>query len=528
MAKAKLLIQPVRQTNAGTPAQEFSWLQAESVLPPLESAAVPHEYAVTGLVSIGRAKDNRLRLPDERIADYHATVEEHGGQFLVAKISNKADILLNGAPLTAKTPLQHGDVLTLAEAYILRLQIEQPANAATTTPYQAAQTAPVTPATSETTAAAINPTISAVTAPAGASAASAAHASLPVWVAPVVIILTLLLVFGGGWLAYQYVGESNDCRELQISNPLGGTVFSEMVAIQVRGDKAGCSGQVRFHVNDQEFSSASGKFFEAALDPVQLGLAPGEHVVTIDSPNKLKSTPRPVRLIYRPPGAPSDAPPPGVANLSLEDIKSMASNLARGIAANGALIQFEDPQFLEQIRAMSAVYQQRYTEAVYAQAKMQAASIRKASDGLYNPALGMVLAFSRSAFDTGASASGCGVAPDGTGLYRLPRSVMTQKATLKLTEADVALSHLKELLSSIGTDSDILYAIACFGENNARVGKLGADIPDPQARHNFWVNAGALSPEEQQRVICFLAAGIVAENPQKFNLTTPPLIRLYN
>ena len=48
----------------------------------------------------------------------------------------------------------------------------------------------------------------------------------------------------------------------------------------------------------------------------------------------------------------------------------------------------------------------------------------------------------------------------------------------------------------------------------------------PQNRQDFWLSVK--SPEQREQIVRFFAAGIVAENPQKFGLKTDaPLSEMY-
>jgi len=146
-----------------------------------------------------------------------------------------------------------------------------------------------------------------------------------------------------------------------------------------------------------------------------------------------------------------------------------------------------------------------------------------------------LLAASRSAFSAGQTIGGqlyesCGVDPDGAGAFKVPRSIMNQfgeKAAVDHeTVTRVAARHLKELIQ--GQRDDFLYAVACFGEPSARIGDI-FQRNDPQARRNFYdlVEKGEIRPEESKRVVCFFAAGIVAENPDKFGINVRSFVDIY-
>src|SRR5262249_17037698 len=140
---------------------------------------------------------------------------------------------------------------------------------------------------------------------------------------------------------------------------------------------------------------------------------------------------------------------------------------------------------------------------------------------------GYLLAMSRSRFIDGVSVNGCGVSSDSIGLWRLPPRVIQQYAPAgadSKQEVWIAANHFKDMLGSFDGDEGFMYAVACFGESSARAGEIVQRAPDPNIRRNFW-NLGrtnVLMPDEVNRVVCFIAAGIVAENPQSFGLKSRP------
>lgn len=70
-----------------------------------------------------------------------------------------------------------------------------------------------------------------------------------------------------------------------------------------------------------------------------------------------------------------------------------------------------------------------------------------------------------------------------------------------------------------------MYAVACFGESNEEAGRIAQRVPDANQRRNFWLSAraGGLTQDEVSRVVCFMAAGIVAQNPTRFGINSESL-----
>jgi hypothetical protein len=147
------------------------------------------------------------------------------------------------------------------------------------------------------------------------------------------------------------------------------------------------------------------------------------------------------------------------------------------------------------------------------------------------PQLMFVLAASRSRFREGGQGSdGCGVDPNGVGIFRFPRAVMAQVGEPGAIDNEavtrVAAKHVRDMIA--GQRDDFFYAVACFGEPGQRLGEI-FQRNDQQARRNFYdlVKRGEIRPEESSRVVCFFAAGIVAENPDRFGINTKSLVEVY-
>jgi hypothetical protein len=218
--------------------------------------------------------------------------------------------------------------------------------------------------------------------------------------------------------------------------------------------------------------------------------------------------------------------PDPAAEITLENIREMAEKLATRINQRGEIFVFDD-EFLGQIRSAT----RSYRTDLFAGAEGLGAHIRRTSNSVGIPSqLMFLLAASRSRFSTDQTIEGCGVDPGGAGAFKVPRSIMNQfgaKAAVDHeTVTQVAARHLKELIQ--GQRDDFLYAVACFGEPSARIGGI-FQRNDQQARRNFHdlVKRGEIGPEESKRVVCFFAAGIVAENPDKFGINAKSFVDIY-
>jgi Bacterial Ig domain len=332
----------------------------------------------------------------------------------------------------------------------------------------------------------------------------------------IVIVLTLIkLATAGG-----------DCGTVKIISPLSGATISEPVKVMVEADQPACVSSVSYRFAGLQFAKPETEIFETKFDPRAISerfpdLTDGDYElsITIETESGQRDVVADsvkVRI----------ALPDLGAEVSLEKIREMAEKLATRINQRGEIFVFDD-EFLNRIRSATRSYR---TE-MFTGAESLGAHIRRTSNSVGIPSqLMFLLAASRSRFSTDQTIDGCGVDPDGAGAFKVPRSIMNQfgeKAAVDHeTVTQVAARHLKELIQ--GQRDDFLYAVACFGEPSARIGDI-FQRNDQQARRNFHdlVQRGEIRPEESKRVVCFFAAGIVAENPDKFGIKARSFVDVY-
>jgi hypothetical protein len=332
----------------------------------------------------------------------------------------------------------------------------------------------------------------------------------------IVIVLTLIkLATAGG-----------DCGTVKIVSPQSGATISEPVKVVVEADQPPCVSGVSYRLAGMEFARPETEIFETKLDPRALrerlpDLGAGDYELSIAVENqtgRMDAEADSIRVRIEFPGP--------AAEIALERIREMVEKLATRINQRGEIFVFDD-EFLSQIRSATRAYR----TDMFTGAESLGADIRRTSNSVGIPSqLMFLLAASRSRFSTDQAIEGCGVDPGGAGAFKVPRSIMNQfgaKAAVDPgTATQVAARHLKELIQ--GQRDDFLYAVACFGEPSARIGDI-FQRNDQQARRNFHdlVERGEIRPEESKRVVCFFAAGIVAENPDKFGVNARSFVDIY-
>jgi pSer/pThr/pTyr-binding forkhead associated (FHA) protein len=77
-------------------------------------------------VTLGRAKDCDLVLLDPGVSRRHAELVREGGRVVLLHRSATSPTLRNGAPVGERTVLEHGDLIQLADAVIVRLELAAP------------------------------------------------------------------------------------------------------------------------------------------------------------------------------------------------------------------------------------------------------------------------------------------------------------------------------------------------------------------------------------------------------------------
>jgi hypothetical protein len=89
--------------------------------------------------------------------------------------------------------------------------------------------------------------------------------------------------------------------------------------------------------------------------------------------------------------------------------------------------------------------------------------------------------------------------------------------------ANAASLYLKSLVLEV-FEGDVIYSVAAFGKSPQEANIWKATLPAD--RSDFWKVIS--DPKQREQVVRFFAAGIVAENPQKFNLKNDrPISGLY-
>ena len=511
----------------------------------------------TDVVTVGRAFDNLIALEsDSNVSRYHAEIEASRDTFTIFDLDSRNGTTVNDEPVKERR-LHDEDLICLGGSTIIEFHLSD-------VPWDAveSQVAPegeMRLAGSEAAA----PQVSAVdiNAPAAPSVSPSSYVAAPQMppVAPASTGLSARYIVGGilgGLLLTGIVGgilwysSSRGCRAtVRFTNPQSGAVLKSAIPIRVEAENTDCVDRVIYELDGVKVASSEIAPYEATLDPADIsGLTPGNHVLTVtveDAKGNRTVQPDEVVLGFETAKAldPKETEDKSSSNdsgdrqnalqgqrLSAVEIKEMTDRLLKELSPKREYTL--DRELLHQIDARTAEYA---SAGFYSRARPFRDVINDSfvnQQGLEKP-VGFILAMSRSNFSV--SLSSPNDTSQGLGLWRVPQTLAQsagytgQCGTLTLADKDqkcsaiVAAAYLKALEVDL-FGGDILYAVACFGMDPKAAAQWRDQLPPD--RRDVW-NV-IKSSEQRDRAARFLAAGIVAENPQRFGLETEtPLSNLY-
>ncbi len=382
---------------------------------------------------------------------------------------------------------------------------------------------------------------------AGAAAASetaAASSGSTVMVAGLVGGLAVVAMVGAG--AYYFTRGASACSATaKIVSPAQGDTINKPTDVRLDvSDTDGCVAKAVLLVDQKPVAQAEPPNFDASIDPQALPeLADGDlHDLTValydnnggeavqDSSVMLAFDSRSVvKPDEQKTPLPGQTPPPQnptVAKVSLLDVQKMSQALVKQFTG-GLAYDLSDKQFMQEIQKRTAEYAvPGYTER--AAKYRDAINVAFTHEQNLDAPLGFILAMSRSRFDPAKKG-------DLAGLWQMSDAFVADNkyngSCGTETIADPAQNcaakacalYMKALVFGV-FDSDPVYAAAAFGKAPAEAAAWKATFTADRSK--IWSNIKQ-APEREQ-LVGFFAAGIVAENPQKFGLANErPLSELY-
>ena len=478
------------------------------------------------ITTLGRTSENHISFPDDpNVSRFHAEIEGRDGGFWLSDTGSSNGTTVNGTPARSDVPLKNGDLIVLGgsaeiefETGEQKKEVNEPAKAAAAsgTPSSAGGGLPSSSAGS------------------GSDAKSGSGAGF--LIAGAVACVLILLLAGGGVAYYLTRGTSCDARAAIIS-PDNRDTITAPTEIDLEIQNAECVGRVVFLADGKAFAASTEAPFSATLDPNQFPeLADGvDHNISVqlfDEDGKALAGQASVMLAFdtsriEKPEETEDsviasdtnkplASGPAAKEVSLVEINDMTQRLVKQFSGNFRY-NVSDPQFLKEVQKRTAEY---VKDGYFERAARYRDTINVAyvQEKNLDAALGFMLAMSRSKFvaDKQGGDEGLWKMSDAFAVslgFKGICGTETLSDASQACAARVSAAYMKELVLNV-FEGDPIYGIAAFGKSPGEAVVWKSSLP--ANRTDVW--KVIKTPREREQLIRFFAAGIVAENPEKFGL----------
>jgi FHA domain len=108
---------PARSPAASAaPGGRLRLLGGEDAAPPADES-----FALAEHMTLGRAADNTITLPDTYASAYHARLDQHDGEWWLTDLDSRNGTRLNDVPIGKPVPLADGDVIGIGQ---MKLKLE--------------------------------------------------------------------------------------------------------------------------------------------------------------------------------------------------------------------------------------------------------------------------------------------------------------------------------------------------------------------------------------------------------------------
>lgn len=484
-----------------------------------------------GVTTFGRADDNGVAFADDsNVSRYHAEIERRADEFWLIDLGSSNGTSVNGQTVAGEALLKDGDRIAFGGTSVVTIEfIEEKAETDSSAPSAASGNADA----GEKQEKQIEQ-----------DSETASKTPKMLMFAGVACGLAVICAVGAG-LFYSTREAPCEARAV-ITKPEPGETLLAATEIEVDLADGGCVARAIFTLDGVEIARATEKPFGATLDPKQFpDLADGfEHnlqivledargnrivqpdLVALAFETREIATPTPTPEIVKADGKPTPKNAPNNRAVSLIDVQEMSKRLVKQFAGNFSY-NVSNKQFLQEVKKKTAEYAQEgyFERAAPFRDVINTAYVREQN---LDAPLGFVLAMSRSKFVPTRQGSE-------EGLFRMSNDFVAANAYNGLCGAETLSDasqncaakasslYMKAIVFGV-FDGDVLYSAAAFGKSPQDAGAWKASLPADRA--DLW-NA-IKTPAEREQIVRFFAAGIVAENPQKFGLKKDrPLSELY-
>jgi hypothetical protein len=341
------------------------------------------------------------------------------------------------------------------------------------------------------------------------------------------------------------VSGGSKCKaSAEIISPESGETITKETEIEIEARNTECAKRAIFVLDGVEIASATDEPYTASLDPKQLSeFSDGsEHSLKvvfedaegnkIEQPGEVMlafetlATPTPTPEVVETPVAKPTTNKPEGKQASLLETQEMSKRLLKEFSTNQNY-KF-DQQFLQEVQKKTAEYAAAEGYFSRAQPFQDLINIEFHKENGLDPPLGFILAMSRSKFNPQKQGAD-------EGLWRLSDAFVTgnnYKASCPTeslstpqqnSAAKTTAIYVKSLVLKI-FNGDLIYAVSAFGMSEGEASQWQSSLPAD--RTDFW--KVIKTPQQRDQLVRFFAAGIVAENPQRFGLKRDrPISELY-
>ncbi len=461
------------------------------------------------LITIGRLTDNNVVLNDSNVSQFHARIEQREDGYWLIDQNSSNGTTLNGTKVEDEMLLEPDDVIYFGgtKEVIFTLEEDESEDDA-----ESEVSAPIADKPAEASAAKSSPLLMVAGAVVGLAVISAATVGGVYW-----------------------VNSGSKCEATaKIKSPNNGKMITEATDIELDVKNPQCVQTAIFLLDGKEFASTSKEPFTASLNPDEFGdLADGLNhsvkIVLVDPKGEklvqtdqislgfeTLATPTPTPEVTETPvPGKKDPQTPQKKQVGVIETQEMAKRLLKQFSG-GSNYKF-DQEFLVEVNKKTA----EYISEGYSARAMQyrdAINVAYVTEQNLDAPIGYILAMSRSKFMPQRQGSD-------EGLWRMNNEFVTANAfngmcgaeTLSdVTQNCAARSsalYLKSIVLNI-FEGDIIYSIAAFGMSPQEAAEWKNTLPADRADFAKIIK----SPKQREEVVKFIAAGIVAENPQKFGL----------
>ena len=495
-----------------------------------------------GITSVGRSSDNSVAFPeDSNISRYHAEIEWRDGDFYVIDLGSSNGTTVNGERVTSDKHLSDGDEIVFGGSssveFVFEKDKSQPSSAGGGIAGNSGSDEAETDDLDEKTENKTETEVAEETPPDKKSRAM-------LGVTGAAVGLAVVFVVAAGYYYYASTSAPQCEARATITQPETGELLKNSTDIEVDYENTECVSRAVFVLDDMIIASNENAPYQASIDPSEFpeladGLNHSLKIVLEDEEGNPIGQQDQVLLSFDTIATPTPTPdetepketqpkPPTIQEreISLIDTKKMAENLVKQFP--GSFSYKFDRKFLQDVKKKTSEYS---TEGYFARAQQYRDTINEAfvKEQNLDAPLGFLLAMSRSKFLPENT-------PTGAGLWEMPADFAAANGydgTCEVKDlaeptqrcaAIAAAAYMKNLALNI-FEGDTVYSVASFGMSPQQASEWQSTLPANRA--DFW-NLMKDKPGQREQVVNFFAAGIVAENPQKFGLKKEqPLSNLY-